>query len=132
MKKLLAVILITLLPFIGRAQAHLGATESEIKSYHQEVTFKIGYTDKNVKYLSGDMAYGTFLYYFDSNNEYTNYCVQVPYDLKSLNALVEIYNKKYVIVSNSSWKGYLEGGVIMFLNLTYNKEYDIYVFSYEL
>jgi len=50
--------------------------------------------------------------------------------MTALNAQVEIYNKKYVIISETSWKAYLEGGGLMKINLTYDKDYKIYVFSY--
>ena len=56
--------------------------------------------------------------------------MQIPNDLTSLNAQFDVYNKKYVITSETSWKAYLEGGGIMKINLQYNKEYDIYVFYY--
>jgi hypothetical protein len=38
--------------------------------------------------------------------------------MTALNAQVEIYTKKYVIVSETSWKAYLEGGGIMEIDLS--------------
>lgn len=51
---------------------------------------------------------------------------EIPY----LNGQVEAYNKKYVIVSDTEWKAYLEGGGILKIKLEYNDEYEIYVFYY--
>ena len=76
------------------------------------------------------MILGTFYYYFDNETGLTNFCMQITKDMPSLNAQVEIYNKKYVITLETSWKAYLEGGGIMKINLKYSKEYKIYVFYY--
>jgi hypothetical protein len=43
---------------------------------------------------------------------------------------VEIYNKKYVIISENSWKAYLEGGGMLKINLEYNEKQKIYIFYY--
>ena len=47
-----------------------------------------------------------------------------------LNGKVEAYNKNYVIVSDSEWKAYLEGGSVLKINLSYNEEHKFYVFKY--
>jgi hypothetical protein len=117
-------------PIISKAQAHLGSTLSEIKSLHSDKVFKIDYTNSGQKYAQADMYYGTFIYYFDTETGLSNYNVQIPDNMTALNAQVEIYNKKYVIISETSWKAYLEGGGLMKINLTYNEEYKIYIFSY--
>jgi hypothetical protein len=52
---------------------------------------------------------------------------EIPY----LNGQVEAYNKKYVIISDTKWKAYLEGGGILNIELTYNDENKLYVFSYK-
>lgn len=128
MKKLIVTILL-MLPILGMAQAHLGETEYAIKNYHPEATFKTGYDNDGQKYIYTDMALGNFTYYIDSDN-LSHYNIQIPYDMKCVNAQVEIYNKKYVIVSGSKWKAYLEGGFIMYINLYYNTESKLYYFAY--
>jgi len=50
--------------------------------------------------------------------------------MTALNAQVEVYNKKYVIVSETSWKAYLEGGGIMKINLTFDEKNKLYIFYY--
>jgi len=118
------------LPLIGNAQAHLGESFSGLKARYPDKHFIIEYTDEGTKYTSAEFNLGTFIYYFDKETNLTEDCIQIPHNMTALNAQVEIYNNKYVIVSETSWKAYLEGGGIMNINLTYESEYDIYVFYY--
>lgn len=129
MKKLI-FLLIVMLPLIGKAQAHLGSTEKDIRDLHSDKTFEVGYTDDGEKYISAFMYYGTFFYYFDKETGLSNFCMQVINEIPYLNGQVEAYNKKYVIVSDTEWKAYLEGGEIMKIKLDYNEEYKVYVFYY--
>ena len=76
------------------------------------------------------MSLGTFIYYFDNETGLTSFCIQIPKDLVSLKAQVEIYNKKYVIISETSWKAYLEGGGLMKINLKYDEDSKSYYFTY--
>lgn len=118
-----------LMPIWGKAQAHLGSTLKEIRERYPDKEFDIDYTNSGGKYAQVKMPLGTFIYYFNDEN-ITYMCIQIPEDMPSLNAQVEIYNKKYVVVSETSWKAYLDGGGIMKINLTYNDEYKLYVFYY--
>lgn len=129
MKKLI-FLLIVMLPLIGKAQALLGYTEKDIRDSHSDKTFEVGYTDDGEKYISAFMYYGTFIYYFDKETGLSNFCVQVINEIPYLNGQVEAYNKKYVIVSDTEWKAYLEGGEILKIKLDYNEEYKVYVFYY--
>lgn len=129
MRKLL-FILIILLPIYSIAQAHLGITEKEIRDLHSEKTFEVGYNNDGEKYISSFMYFGTFVYYFDKETKLSNYCIQLVNELPYLNGQVEAYNKKYVIVSDSEWKAYLEGGNILKIKLSYNEEHKFYVFKY--
>lgn len=129
MKKLIFALII-LLPIIGKAQSHLGESFSGLKTRYPDKYFKIEYTNDGTKYTTAKHLLGTFVYYFDGETGLTYMCIQIPDDLQALNTQVEIYNKKYVIVSESSWKAYLDGGGTMNINLTYNKEYEKYIFYY--
>jgi hypothetical protein len=114
----------------GKTQAHLGFSLTEIKSFHPDKNFKIEYTDDGSKYTTANQALGTFIYCFDKETNLTDMCMQIPYELEALNAQIEIYNKKYVIISESSWIAYLEGGRTMNINLKYDEEYETYIFYY--
>ena len=129
MKKLL-YFLIVFLPIMNFAQAHLGTSEKEIRNLHSDKKFEIGYNNSGEKYISTFMYYGTFIYYFDKETGLSNYCVQIVNEMTYLNGQVEAYNKKYVIVSDTEWKAYLEGGSILKIKLSYNEEYKFYVFNY--
>ena len=129
MKKLIFALII-MLPILGKAQAHLGESLSGLKARYPEKYFKIEYTNDGTKYTTAEQPLGTFVYYFDRETGLTYMCIQVPNNLQALNTQVEIYNKKYVIVSDSSWKAYLDGGGTMKINLTYNEEYQTYIFYY--
>ena len=118
-----------LFPLLGKAQAHLGSTLADLKEFHPDKTFEIDYTTTGTKYAKASMPLGTFVYYFNSEG-ITVKCLQFPDNMTALNTQVEIYNKKYVIISEKSWKAYLEGGGLLKINLEYNEEEKFYVFHY--
>jgi hypothetical protein len=129
MKKIILLFLF-LLPLFGKSQAHLGATLQQIKEMYPNKTFETGKTNDGTFYAMTGMSLGVFCYYFDADG-ITYMCVQFPDDMKALNTQVEIYNKKYVIVSETEWKAYLEGGGRLTITLEYNKAKDLYLFRYE-
>ena len=129
MKRLIFA-LIVMLPLIGKAQAHLGSTVADIKALHPDKVFTTKYSNDGTKYIYTDMPFGTFYYYFDKETGLSNLCLQIPDNMTALNAQVETYNKKYVIVSETSWKAYLEGGGLMKIKLSYEEDIKSYVFSY--
>lgn len=129
MKKLL-LLLTVLLPMFCIAQAHLGSTENEIRNKYPNKTFEVGYSDDGEKYIKTFMVYGNFIYYFNKENGLSNFCMQIIDEMPYLNGQVEAYNKKYVIISDTEWKAYLEDGGILNIKLSYNEEYKVHVFSY--
>jgi len=128
--KALVGILITVLPLVSFGQAHLGSTLSEIESMHPGKKFQISTTDEGIRYAYASMPLGTFYYVFSSESNVSELCMQFPDDLGALNTQIEIYNNKYVIESDTSWKAYLEGGGIMKINVSYDEELESYVFIY--
>lgn len=129
--KRISLILILLFSLFGNAQAHLGTTLEDLKKLHPDKTFKIDYTTAGKKYASTDMPYGTFSYYFNKETGLSDYCMQIPNDITGLNTQVEIYNRNYVIVSETSWKAYVDGGGIININLLYSEEYKLSYFTYK-
>lgn len=122
--KQLGIIFLFVMSFLSiKAQAHLGSTEYQIKKMYPNNTFTVDYTLKShIRYISTDFQYGNFTYYFDAETGLSKFCFQIPHSTGTMNAQVEIYNKKYVIISDTSWKAYLEGGGIMYINLVYDSE----------
>jgi hypothetical protein len=117
-------------PFLGKSQAHLGTTVAEIKSKYPDKVFTTSFLDDGVRFIYTEMPLGTFFYYFDKETGLSKLCIQVPSNINALNAQVELYNKKYVIISETSWKAYLEGGGRMKINLKYDEDYKGYIFLY--
>ncbi len=130
-KKIL-LLFILFLPILIRAQVHIGFTEAEIKKLHSDKTFETGFTDYGAKYTASFMHYGTFFYWFDKQNRRSIFCTQVIEHIPYLNAQVEVYNKKYVILSDTEWKAYLEDGEILNIRLKYDESIKKYVFYYTL
>lgn len=116
---------------LAGAQAHLGSTEFEIKALYPEKKWTVNYTTKaGIKYISTEMVYGNFLYYFDTETKLSNLCLQFPSNNTAMNAQIEAYNKKYVITSDRTWTAYLEEGGIMYISLIYDRENRLSYFKY--
>ena len=128
--KTLFKILIIFLPLFSQGQAHLGYSLSELKAIHPDKEFGVGNTDDGISYTYTSMPLGVFCYYFSNETNVSKLCIQIPDDLRSLNSQIEIYNNKYVIESNTSWKAYLEGGGVMKIILSYDEENETYIFIY--
>lgn len=132
MNKILVTLLVTFL-ICGAAngQAHLGSTESAIKAMYPDKKWTSDYTTKTgVRYITADMVYGSFTYYFDKETKLSDYCMQIPFSNVTMNGQIEAYNKKYVITSDTSWTAYLDEGGIMYIKLIYDKENKISYFLY--
>lgn len=130
MKKICFLIII-LVPLIVKSQALLGFTIKEIKANFPNNDFEMVKTDDGAVIYKTEFNHGSFFYLFDKKTLTTDMCVLYPNNTTNLNALVELYNKEYVIISESSWKAYLENGVIMKVDLFYDKEDKIYYFTYK-
>jgi len=128
--KNIILLIVLLIPNLSKSQAHLSATLSDIQSMHPDKVFKSGITDDGTKYTSTEMVLGTFIYYFDGTTDLSYLCIQIPSNMTNLNTQVEIYNKKYVITSKTSWTAYLEGGGMMYIRLKYSEEDKMYLFYY--
>lgn len=131
MKKLLGILLlIACFTKLTKGQAHLGSSEYLIRNMYPDKKWTINYASNGVKYISADMVYGNFTYYFDKETNLSDYCIQIPYNVATMNGQVEAYNKKYVITSDISWTAYLEEGGIMYIKLLYDSKNQLSYFSY--
>jgi hypothetical protein len=113
-----------------KGQAHLGSTEYAIKGMFPEKRWTSNYTKNGTRYISADIGYGNYTYYFDKETNLSDFCIQIPASITALNAQVELYNKKYVITSETSWTAYLEQGGIMYIKLIYSEELKASYFTY--
>ena len=129
MKKI-AIILCAFFTITAKGQVHLEVTESSIRELHPDKKWTTSYTDKGVKYISSDMTYGSFTYYFDKESGLSDFNIQIPFNLVTMNGQVEAYNKKYVITSDTSWTAYLENGGMIYMKLIYSEENKLRYFTY--
>jgi len=129
MKITFFVLFIFLISF-ANGQAHLGSTENKIRNIYPDKTWTAKYADNGKRYISADMQYGNFTYYFDKETKLSDFCIQIPFSIATLNGQVEAYNKKYVITSDTSWTAYLEEGGILYIKLVYSEELKASYFTY--
>lgn len=112
MKKILLVFILALCSTMAFSQSRLGYSESEIRNEFWETRYnlKSNYDKSGNYYISIFTETATVFYYFDTNKD----CIItfiVPDNQGALNAFVETYNTRYVIVSPTEWKMYSNAGV---------------------
>jgi hypothetical protein len=73
------------------------------RQYEMEKTFEAA----KVYYFTSDKVN---YWYFFGNDGYSYAVMYVPDRIGDVNAVIERYNNKYVIVSKNHWQGYLENG----------------------
>lgn len=124
------VVLLLLVSSQTYGQAHLGYTEGQIKALYPENGWKTGYTNDGVRYLSTFFGVELFFYYFSKDSGRSVLCTDIIPNASVLNGVVEKYNHKYVVTSDTSWTAYLEKGGIMYITLNYNQENKVSYFSF--
>ncbi len=98
--------------FNSFSQARIGFTESQIRSEFYYLSFEEGVTNDGFKYIYTYGDRGAIAYFFDEDG----ICIltrYMPYTQGDLNYYVEIYNSRYVILSETHWKAYLKNGGII-------------------
>lgn len=112
MKRLIFVMMICLIHYNTKAQARIGSTSSVIQDEFTELGYqpKYQYTEKTGGYIIIYIEKAAVYYYLDAAKICTT-TVVVPTNQGTLNYYVELYNKQYVIVSNTEWKMYSKNGI---------------------
>jgi hypothetical protein len=124
MKKLIFSLLLAVLTITTFAQCRIGDTYSEIFSEFSSRDPGVNFSDNGQLYLSVELRIGTVLYYFNSNKICTE-TVIFPNDDAGVNFYVEQFNKKYVIMSPSSWRMYSNGSYADITLVFYENRYFI-------
>ena len=112
MRRTLLTILFAIISVVVFGQVRLGYSASEIKSEFWESSYnqKSGYDDDGDYYISIKIENATVVYYFNSDKVcYLTFII--PDNQGALNFYVELYNKRYVVVSETKWKMYSENGI---------------------
>ena len=114
MKTLIKLLFVFLLFTVstGKAQPLFGFTPSEIRAKVPDVEWIYDKWGDNDELLS--MAYSTDkvkTYYLFNGDSHSIFTIMYPLRQGTLQATIEIYNKRYVIVDNYNWKLYKEGVV---------------------
>jgi hypothetical protein len=126
MKKYLLGLLLVLSSFFGFSQSRIGFSEREIRNEFSAETFKVNFTDKGIKYIYFTSDYMTAMYFLNSENICTH-CIAIPNNVGTLNALVQRYNKEFVIINDVSWKYYTGSNIIY---ITLNEINNVPTFIY--
>ena len=129
MKKLVLLALFAI-PIFCHAQIILGHTISFLQSKFSDGIISIRTDDSGKQ--SCDMIYenSDYFYYFDEAGECIR-VVEIAFSNEKVNQQVDLFNKKYVSLSETHWKVYLNNGAYMDIYFNYNREIDKYVFMYE-
>lgn len=133
MKKALFILYFVFIPFIVTAQISIGSTIEELRVKFPNMSFDLKTSPSGV--LTAWSGYGenVLIYLFDKNKEvYKVHEIIKAENTSFLNGQVNAYNKKYVIVSDKSWKAYLPNGKIMKIVLEYDKTVNQHIFTYTL
>jgi len=109
--KTIVLIALCLLLNIGLAQSRLGLSTHDIRKELNELGIKItsGFDSKGKYYYDVSDANVDVRYYF--HNSVCDMTLIMPKSAAHLNALVEGYNKRYVIISKTHWRAYDIDGV---------------------
>lgn len=111
MKRLL-LLLILLTPMLSQGQSLFGFTPSEVREKRPGVDWTYGKWGEDDDMLtmsfSADGLYITYM--FNSSNR-SVFTIVTPLNKGSLQAMIEVYSKKYVIVDDYHWKYYDSGSL---------------------
>ena len=116
MNRILKVLIISipllLNSFVIFSQARVGSSASDIKEEYAESRYNLkdGYDKDNDYYIKITTVDATVYYYFNADKICTITEI-IPDNQGSLNSFVEIYNKRYVIISSTQWKMYSKNGI---------------------
>lgn len=126
MKNKLTFLLLMLISVTVFSQARLYSSFDEIKEEfnHPEFHLISGIDEEGDLYINIFTTRTTTMYYFDKDN----ICIItfiIPDDEGELNYYVELYNKKYTILSEKKWRAYFTDGYAN-IELVFGKNYTYF------
>lgn len=113
MKKLLTLLLV-ITPWLSNAQALFGYSPTEIRTKWSEMEFRYDKwgEEKNLMMMSFTKEKLNVTYFFDEDNK-SIITTLVPLTQGHLQAVIEHYNKRYVIVDSYTWRFYDDGSIYL-------------------
>jgi len=111
-KETIIAIVLILLSIHVFSQARLNSTASEIREEFSDAQYNLtsGFDDDGDYYISLKTEHSNVIHYFNDN--YLCYVtIIIPNDQGALNMFVELYNSRYVIISDVKWKMYTSTGL---------------------
>ena len=128
MKKVTLIAIMLLAFIVVKAQVHIGYTSAEIQKDMPNIAFKKGIAEDNTKYISCTIDGLYWIYYFDKEGV-TFLNALVPSNQKQVNELVSVYNKTKVVISNTKWRNYTNG-IVIITELSFSKSTNLFVFTF--
>jgi len=112
MKRIIVFFALTAIALQVNGQARLGSVASEIVKEFQATEYNLttGYDDDGDYYIAIELDEAYVTYYFKSVDGQCYISVIYPKRQGDLNYLVEVYNKRYAILSPTSWRMYSHDG----------------------
>jgi hypothetical protein len=101
------------------SQVRLGNSRSEIYKEFQEYSPEFGTFEDGTPHLSFTTSRAYVRHSFNASGYCTDAMV-VPLNQGALNFYVEMYNRQYVIVSQTEWKMYNSNGIATIKLISYN------------
>ena len=113
MKKFIIFSLLILYSYINSySQAKIGFNMSDIRKEFPNKKWEYGkWGDEKLNRMSFTDDDVTVIYYLDDNNLSISTAI-FPLSQGLLQGMIERYNKRYVIVDDTHWKFYINGGVL--------------------
>ena len=129
--KILLFIIALFIAVSADAQSRIGYTLSDIRTEYAKSNYKMKLTANanGSSTFEVHMEKCIVLYILDKDNLCYSSAI-FPSNQGVLNWFVEEYNKKYVIMSSTSWKMYSEGG-ISYIKLIINDDSYFFVWTKE-
>ena len=120
MKQILLVTLFAFISTITFSQSRLNYSADEIRQEFSSSQYNLKSSyDKDGNYFISILTGNSTIYYYFNANKICKLTFIVPDNQGALNAYVETYNNRYVIISPTQWKMYTNNGVAE-VKLVYN------------
>lgn len=131
MKKKFLLLSLLFVTSIFYSQARLGYSYTEIFNEFKSKGIKKEKTDEGESFLFIDDEY-VIIHYAFNNKGICNLTRIIPKNDETLKVLIEDYNKKYIVISDTEWKMY-QNKMVSNIRLKYldfkGKEYTYFEFQ---